>query len=37
MISPDDVLTAEDEADILQARAEFARGEYVRFEDIDWN
>ena len=37
MISPDDVLTDEDVADIKQARAEFARGEYVRHEDINWN
>ena len=37
MVSPDDILTNEDIADIKQARAEFARGEYVRHEDIDWN
>jgi hypothetical protein len=37
MIPPDDVLTDEDIADIKQARTEFARGEYVRHEDIDWN
>ena len=36
MISPDDILTDEDIADIKQARAEFARGEYVRHEDINW-
>ena len=37
MVSPDDILTSEDIADIKQARAEFARGEYVRHEDINWN
>ena len=37
MISPDDVLSDEDIADIKQARAEFSRGEYVRHDDIDWN
>lgn len=37
MISPDDILTEEDLADIKQARAEIARGEFVRHEDIDWN
>ena len=37
MISPDDVLTDEDIADIKQARAEFSRGEYVRHEDIGWD
>ena len=37
MISPDDILTDEDIADIKQARAEFARGEFTRHEDIDWN
>jgi hypothetical protein len=37
MISPDDVLTEEDIADINQARAEFARGEYIRHEAINWN
>ena len=37
MVSPDDVLSDEDIADIKQARAEFARGEFVRHEDIDWN
>lgn len=37
MISPDDILTEEDLADVKQARAEIARGEFVRHEDIDWN
>jgi len=37
MVSPDDILTSEDIADIKQARAEFARGECVRHEDINWN
>ena len=37
MVSPDDVLTDEDMADIRQARAEFAKGEYVRHDDIEWN
>ncbi len=37
MISPDDILTEEDIADIKQARSEFARGEYIRHEDINWN
>ena len=37
MVSPDDILTDEDIADINQARAEFARGETVAHEDIDWN
>jgi hypothetical protein len=36
MASPDDILTDEDIADIKEARAEFARGEYVRHNDIDW-
>jgi len=37
MISPDEILTNDDIADIQLARAEFARGEYTRHEDIDWN
>ena len=37
MISPDDILTDEDIADIKQARAEFMRGEYVHHKDINWN
>ena len=37
MVSPDDILTDEDIADIKQARAEFARGEYVHHEHINWN
>lgn len=32
----DDILTDEDIADIQQARKEFARGEYVRHDEIDW-
>ena len=34
---PDDVATPEDLADIAQARAEYARGEYFNTEDIDWD
>jgi hypothetical protein len=37
MLPSDDILTDEDIADIKQARAEFARGEYVRYEDINWD
>jgi hypothetical protein len=37
MISPDDVLTDEDAADIEQARAEFTSGECVPHENINWN
>ena len=37
MVSADDILTDADVADIKRARAEFARGDYVRHEDIDWN
>jgi len=37
MISPDDVLTDEDIADIETARAEIARGEYVMHNDINWD
>jgi len=37
MISPDDLLSEEDIADILLARAELARGEYVKHEDVDWS
>lgn len=37
MMSPDDILSNEDIADIEQARAEFARGEFVRHEDINWD
>jgi hypothetical protein len=37
MISPDDILTNEDIEDIRQARAEYARGEYTRHEDIKWD
>ena len=35
-INPDDVLTSEDIEDIKEARAEYARGETIAFEDIDW-
>ena len=37
MLSPDDVLTDDDIADIEKARHEFARGEYVLHEDINWD
>jgi len=37
MVSPDDILTDEDIADIKQARSDIARGEYVRHEDIKWD
>ena len=37
MASPDDILSDVDIMDIKQARAEFARGEFVRHEDINWN
>jgi hypothetical protein len=36
MSSPDDFLSDEDIADIEQARAEYANGEYIRHEDINW-
>ena len=36
MVSSDNILTEEDIRDIKQARAEFARGEFVRHEDINW-
>jgi hypothetical protein len=36
MVSFDDVLTDEDINDIKQARAEFASGDFIRREDIDW-
>lgn len=35
-IDPDDILTPEDLEDIRIAEEEFARGEYVAHEDIDW-
>ena len=35
-ISPDDVLSPEDIADIEEARAEYRRGETVDSESIDW-
>ena len=34
---PDDVATPEDLADIEAADETFARGEFVRHEDIDWD
>ena len=37
MISPDDILTDEDIADIEQARAEFARGEAIPASVINWD
>jgi len=37
MVDEDDILSAEDIADIYAARAEFARGEFVRHEDINWD
>jgi len=37
MISPDDLLSDEDIADIEQARAEYARGESVPHNAINWN
>jgi len=37
MVSPDDYLSEEDIEDIKQARIEFARGECVRHEDINWD
>ena len=36
MVDPEEHLTEEDIADIKQAREEFARGEYIRHEDIQW-
>ena len=36
-INPDDVLTPEDIADIQEARAEYARGETVPDNAINWN
>jgi hypothetical protein len=34
---PDDVATPEDLADIAKADEEFARGEFVRMSDINWD
>lgn len=34
---PDDVATPDDLAAIAEAEAEFARGETVRHEDINWD
>jgi len=36
-ISPDDVLTADDIADIEDARDEYSRGESVPASAINWN
>ena len=36
-ISPDDILTSEDMADIKQARKEYSRGETISDSDINWN
>jgi hypothetical protein len=36
MLSPDDVLSDDDIADIEQARAEFARGETIPASAINW-
>jgi hypothetical protein len=36
-ISPDDILTSEDIADIEEARAEYARGETIQDAAINWN
>ena len=35
--SDDDILTEEDIADIEQARLEYARGETIKHEDINWD
>jgi hypothetical protein len=35
-LEPDDVLTDEDVSDIVQARAELHRGEFVRDDEIEW-
>ena len=35
-IDPDDILTPEDLEDIRIAEEEYARGEYVALEDIEW-
>jgi hypothetical protein len=37
MVSPDDILSEDDIADIQQARSEFSRGEFVKHEDINWD
>ena len=37
MIDPDDYLTEEDLDAIKISREEYARGEFVRHEDIDWD
>ena len=36
-LAPDDIATPEDIAAHLTAMDEFARGEYTRHEDIDWD
>ncbi|MCL2015601.1 MAG: hypothetical protein FWG68_05070 [Defluviitaleaceae bacterium] len=35
-INPDDTLTAEDIADIKQARLDYANGETVSADSLDW-
>jgi len=37
MESHDDILSAEDIADIQQAREEFSRSEFVKHEEINWD
>ena len=37
MISSDDILTDEDIADIKQAREEFAKGDAIPHNAIDWS
>ena len=36
MVDPKERLTEEDIVDIKEARAEFARGEFYTWEDVDW-
>jgi len=36
-ISPDDILTSDDIAEIKQARLEYNNGETISDEDIDWD
>ena len=37
MVSPDDILTDEDIADIKEAHAEYSRGETIGHNNINWN
>jgi len=37
LLVDDDFLTDEDLVDIKVSREEYARGEFVRHEDIDWD